>query len=344
MLQTVYNRELGNLVKLVPNETKSGVLDPRAREELADSMANQPAEAPTSMPNIADIRASMGWPDSKDISNNELVIKNHETKYGVGFRTYVNKSLVDSKVPVVFFYHGGGFFGGSLDNVENPARAVADMGDVMVVSVDWALAPENPAPMGLIESYQTLLWVLRDSGFNIDTKNVAVMGDSAGGNLAYALGLIDRAFGTNVITKIVSLYPVTYLGNGPLKTTLHNVDQYDIAEDDKKYLEPYINGFNDSTGLIDFWYMQESNAEVPFLSPILADEQTLKDLPESLLIVGEYDPLRFEGEAIWRKINLAGGTSTYIRYNGMTHAFMDKVGDFEQADDAMAEVAKFLKK
>ncbi|MCW0952815.1 alpha/beta hydrolase [Weissella ceti] len=343
MLETVYNRELGNLVKLVPNESKSGVLDPRAREELIQSMMTEPVEAPTGIPDVEELRASMGWPDSKDISKHELVIENHETKYGVHFRTYVKKTLLDKKVPVVFFYHGGGFFGGSIDNVENPARAVAYLGDVMVVSVDWALAPENPAPMGLIESYQTLLWVLRDGGFKIDTKHVAVMGDSAGGNFAYTLGLVDRAFGTNVITKIVSLYPVTYLGNGPLKTQLHNLAQYDIAEEDKQYLEPYINGFNGSTGLIDFWYMKESNAEMPFLSPIMASEKALKDLPESLLIVGEYDPLRFEGEAMWQKIKLAGGKSTYIRYNGMTHAFMDKVGDFEQADDAIAEVAKFLK-
>lgn len=345
MLKTVFNPEVGSITKLVPNQDKDGVLDPRAREEIVASNKRQPTEEAKNIPLVEQIRASMGWPASKDISTHEIIVEDDKTKYGVAFRTYVKKDLVDKTLPVVFFYHGGGFFGGSIDAVDNPARAVADLADVLVISVDWALAPENPAPMGLIESYQTMLWVLRDSDLRIDKQQVAVMGDSAGGNLAYALSLLDKAFGTNVITKIVSFYPVTYLGHDTnLLSQLHDSSKYDIEPADKELLVQYVQGFEGGTELIDNWYLQESNPEVAFLSPLLADEQVLSQLPSSLMIIGEFDPLRFEGEALWEKIKAAGGDVTYIRYNGMIHAFMDKVGDFEQADDAMQEVANFLKK
>lgn len=336
----------GNIIKLVPNEKYGGVLDPRAREELlASQHDNSTSEETNDIPDIATLRDMMGWPNAKDIATHDLTITNTATDYGVQLRTYVKTALLDKQLPVIFFYHGGGFFGGSLDNVDKPARALADLADVLVVSVDWALAPEHPYPEGFIEAYQTIIWVLNQSGWSIDKHKVTVLGDSAGGGFVYGLGLLDRAFGVNAITKLVAFYPVTYQAHDThFEKWFIDTTRYPVADDDRELLLPYLTGFFGGEALIDQLYIQENDANSIYLSPFLANDRQLAELPESLTIIGEYDPLRFQGEAFVEKVRLSGGQANYVRYNGMTHAFMDKVGDFPQADDALREAASFAAK
>mgnify|MGYP005853090299 CR=1 FL=1 len=190
----------GVVIKLVPDTQTGGVLDPKARAELVAAQTQTVDQQDMTPP---------------DIATHELTIVDTTTAYGVPLRTYVKTRLVDQTLPVIFFYHGGGFFGGSLDNVDKPARALADLGDVRVVSVDWALAPEHPYPEGFLEAYQTIAWTLNQSGWPIDTTRVSVLGDSAGGGFVYSLGLLDRALGVNAITKMIAFYPVTYQAHDP---------------------------------------------------------------------------------------------------------------------------------
>ncbi|MEX0379969.1 alpha/beta hydrolase fold domain-containing protein [Leuconostoc aquikimchii] len=335
----------GTVIKLVPEQTKGGVLDPRAREELLAGQRNINEPAPIIPPDITSLRAMMGWPNAIDIATHPLTVVDTATAYGVKVRTYVKTTLVDEILPVIFFYHGGGFFGGSLNNVDKPARALADLADVLVVSVDWSLAPEHPYPEGFLEAYQTIIWVLNQSGWPIDKRKVSVLGDSAGGGFAYGLGLLDREFGLNVITKLIAFYPVTYQAHDVTFEKLFNdVRRYPVSIADRDLLLPYFNGFFGSSGLIDQLYIQNSDPDSVYISPFLADDKLLAQLPESLTIIDEYDPLRFQGEAFIQKVRLNGGQANYVRYNGMTHAFMDKVGDFAQAEDALREAATFAVK
>lgn len=241
---TQIDRTQGVTIKLVPDTLTGGVLDPQARAELVAAQAQAPQQPTTTSPDIATMRAAMGWPAAKDIATHDLTVVDTTTAYGVPLRTYVKTSLVDQTLPVIFFYHGGGFFGGSLDNVDKPARALADLGDVRVVSVDWALAPEHPYPEGFLEAYQTITWTLNQSGWLIDTTRVSVLGDSAGGGFVYGLGLLDRALGVNAITKMIAFYPVTYQAHDPRLTTwLSDVRRYPIAVADEALLLPYLQVF-----------------------------------------------------------------------------------------------------
>lgn len=345
VFETKIDRTNGTVIKFVPHTQSGGILDPQARAELVVAQEQRATAQAITSPDMATIRAAMGWPAAKDIATHDLTVADTTTAYGVKLRTYVKTSIASQALPVIFFYHGGGFFGGSLDNVDKPARALADFGDVRVVSVDLALAPEHPYPEGFLEAYQTIIWTLNQSGWAIDHERVSVLGDSAGGGFVYGLGLLDRALGVKVITKMIAFYPVTYQAHDPkFIDWLSDVRRYPIAATDHNLLVAYLQGFFGGGDFIDQIYIRKSDANSAYISPLLADTQALAQLPPSLTLIGEYDPLRFQGEAFIQKVRASGGQASYMRYNGMTHAFMDKVGDFPQAEDALREAVQFAVK
>ncbi len=331
-------------MKLVPGLSDEGLLDPEAKKELEDSIQQTDtgdfgSEVSDDV-NVEDIRASMGWKKANHQNQNVLKIENTEFN-NVKVRTYVQEKLIDTELPVILFIHGVGFFGGSLDNVEFPCRTLADLGQVRVISIDYGLAPENPYPQDLIDCYQVLNYIGQHKE-QLHVESITAMGDSAGGNLTYTLSLLDRQLGTNYVDKAVSLYPVTYQGNNQKLRGIFDDPTQIIAKENPTEIKTYINNFNGSNGLISNWYIKDSNSDSMYISPLNAPEELLKKLPKTLFMVGEFDPLRLQGEAFYNKAKLAGCDITYLRYNGMIHAFMDKVGDFPQADDALKEAINFI--
>ncbi|EUJ30160.1 alpha/beta hydrolase [Listeria cornellensis] len=322
-------------VKFVPGLQESGYLDEATKREL------MPKEAPAEQDQVVSIealRASMGWP-SRDISVNPLSIENDVADGNIPVRIY-RKSSLKQAVPAIVFFHGGGFFGGSLDNVEHPCRTLADKGDIVVVSVDYSLAPEKPYPDGLLDSYRAMKWVYRNAEkLGILKEKIAVAGDSAGGNLSIAVSLLDRAFGTNYIGAQVLLYPTVARGidgQGELwdATRLG-------AKADAELVAGYVAGFGGLDFKVDEMYLEnQENTKNPFVSPIYLER--LAELPPTLLAVGEFDPLRLQNEVLVAKLRENGVATEYIQYNGMIHAFIDKIGDAPQAEDVMEETVRFV--
>ena len=342
VLPKVATKDATMYIKNVPGLTESGYLDPQAYKEINQPTPESSAQASSELPPVEVIRASMGWPAATDISEHKIQVENHDFA-GVSVRSYVQAEKAEEILPTVVFYHGGGFFGGSLDNVDLPCRRLADLGAVRVFSVAYALAPEGPYPEGPLDAYRTLVHIHHNhAALKVDTKSISVMGDSAGGNLTYVVSLLDRAFGTNYITHAISLYPVVYQGKDTEKisefTSVTNVQ----ANENQELIHAYIDGFNSSTGLIDAWYIKDADAESWIVSPLNATAEQLEKLPKTLCICGEFDALRIQGEAFYAKAKAAGADITYIRYDGMVHAFMDKVGDYVQADDCLKEAIHFI--
>jgi len=331
-------------MKLVPSLDTEGYLDPKAKEELENSIKQTNTgdfgSAVQSNVTVDDIRKTMGWKAANHTCKNELTITN-TTYGGVNVRVYVQKRLESQKLSTILFMHGGGFFGGSLDNVEYPCQTLADLGKVKVVSVDYGLAPEYPYPQDLIDCYQVLNYLVNNRE-KLNIGDITAMGDSAGGNLTYTLSLLDRQLGTNYLNKAVALYPVTYQGTDKERRAKFDSPEPLIGNENADEIKAYINNFNDSQQMINDWYIKDSDAESMYISPLNASDSLLKKMPKTLFMIGEFDPLRLQGEAFYNKMKLAGGDITYIRYNGMTHAFMDKVGDFSQADDALLEALRFI--
>ncbi|GEL15907.1 alpha/beta hydrolase [Pediococcus cellicola] len=348
LMKKVAVRNADYTMKLVPGMKEEGFFDPKAREEIDASVNNNDTGgfgSNNQNQSLEEIRAGMGWKKANYAPSHELTIKNQTFDTTVPARTYVQTALKDSSLPTIIFEHGGGFFGGSLNNVEFPCQALADYGAVRVVSVDYGLAPEHPYPVGLLDSYRVLRWIYENAdSCGVDSKKITVMGDSAGGTLSYNLATLDCEFGTNYLNKLVALYPVTYGGK---KTELRS--RFDSpeglkAKKDQSLIAQYIRNFNGSSASIDDWYIHGADNENMYLSPLNIPSNVLVNFPKTLFMVGEFDPLRLQGEAFYQKMKLAGGNIQYIRYNGMVHAFMDKVGDFRQANDALQEAIQFVLK
>ncbi|KRN27564.1 lipolytic protein [Lactobacillus selangorensis] len=336
------------LMKPFSADVLEGRLSPQTREVIVS------ATQPNGMNDIFDkvnhaeippeeLRKMMGSSDARHTDRHPLTVADQTIAGDLKVQTYVQTELKNQTLPVILFIHGGGFTGGSLDNIAMACHVLADDGAVKVIAFDYGLAPEHPYPEGLLACYRGLVYLHQHADeFKIDPEQMTMFGDSAGGNLTYTTALLDLAMGTHYLSACVTLYPVTYQGKDPKRR--HYFDDpanLNLTDPDKDKIAQFLTTFN-ANQTIDKWYIKDADPESMYISPLNAPESLLKQLPRTLFMVGEFDPLRLQGEAFYKKVKLAGGDIRYIRYNGMTHAFMDEVGNYPQADDALGEVAKFV--
>lgn len=231
--------------------------------------------------------------------------------------------------PVLVYYHGGGFVLCDLDTHDGTCRSLANGAGVVVLSVDYRLAPEHKFPAGAEDCYAALSWAAANAGeLNGDATRLAVAGDSAGGNLGAVAALMARDRGGPALRFQLLVYPVT---NHDFDTDSYreNADGYFLSAEMMQW----------------FWrhYLAEpAHGAEPYASPLRADDLT--NLPPSLCITAEYDPLRDEGEAYAEKLRDAGNQVTLTRYDGMIHGFFGMDAILDQARHAIAEANEALRK
>lgn len=334
------NHENGveTIVKPIPDTDVTGDLDPRV---LAVIQGYAAAEPETSF-DLASARASMGWPNRDvtmmDITTDHVMVPSADGD--IPARLYRPAST--GPLPAILFFHGGGFFGGTLNTVENPCKLLAEKANALVVSVDYRLAPEHPFPAGLNDCYRALEWVHECADeLGVSRDGIAVAGDSAGGNLATACCLLDRSNETNMINFQALIYPVVNLGSVPTDDYEWTLERYEIKHH-HDLIRGVVMALGDSEDLLNQLYLQ-GKAELtdPLVSPLLADD--VNGLPPALIITAEFDYLRLEGEAYARKLARDGVRTRLIQYRGMDHAFMDKLGDYPQSEDCLTEIANGMK-
>lgn len=326
------------IIKPIPDSDVTGDLDPRVLAVIKGYSASEPK----SSFDLASARANMGWPN-RDVTKTVITTETVNIPSGDGdIPARMYRPNTTETLPAILFFHGGGFFGGTLDTVENPCKRLAEKANALVVSVDYRLAPEHPFPAGLDDCFAAVEWVyLQAEKLNVNRHQIAVAGDSAGGNLATACCLMDRAQGTNWITFQALVYPVVNLGSIPTEDYEWTLDRYEIKHH-HDLIRGVVMALGDSENLLNQIYLQ-GKAELtdPLVSPLFAEDVT--GLPPALIITAEYDYLRLEGEAYARKLARDGVKTRLIQYRGVDHAFMDKLGDYPQAEDCLAEIANGLK-
>jgi acetyl esterase/lipase len=275
--------------------------------------------------NIESIRASMGG-DQRDITTRPIII-NNETIQGfkneLGIRIYSPEG--DSTRPLMMFYHGGGWIGGSLKAVEEYCKGVCDQADCVVISVDYHLAPEHPFPEGLEDSYKAIKWAVANRNrLNIDDKRIIVSGDSAGGNFSAVICLMARERKDFSIWKQILIYPGT-----------------DLVV--KKNAAPAPGEMPVKIGKAFFALYTKRGTDLsqPYISPMYARD--FSNLPEALITVGEKDGLYKSSLIYANKLSDAGNHVKFILYKGANHAFIDDTGNSDQADDFVKEAAAFIK-
>ncbi|WP_078145983.1 alpha/beta hydrolase [Exiguobacterium sp. HVEsp1] len=336
----VVSNHLETIIKLIPGSDRTGDLDPRVFATLTANHSSH--DEPDTTFDLEVARASMGWPNrdqtTTDIKTEYLMIPSEDGDIPV--RLY--RPHHTEAIPAILFFHGGGFFGGTLETVENPCKLLAERANAIVLSVDCRLAPEHPFPAGLNDCYRAFEWVYANATeLNVLRDQIAVAGDSAGGNLATACCLMEQERGEGRICYQALVYPVVNLGSIPTDDFKWALDAYDISHH-HDLIRGVVLALADPDSLLNDLYLQgEVDVTHPLVSPLFADD--VSGLPPTLIVTAEYDYLRLEGEAYARKLARTGVPTRLIQYRGMDHAFMDKLGDYPQADDCMNVIAKGLK-
>jgi acetyl esterase len=236
----------------------------------------------------------------------------------------------DGPLPVVAYFHGGGWVIGDLETHDHWCRAVASGVPAVVVSVDYRLAPETRFPAAAEDCYAATKWVAANArSLNADPARLAVAGDSAGGNLSAAVAQMARDRGGPPIAFQLLLCPVTEYG---FETTSYrdNAEGYLLTK----------------SGMVWFWhhYLAEPTKEGrdPRASPMRA--QSLAGLPPAHVVTAEYDVLRDEGEAYAAKLRQAGVAVTSKRYEGQIHNFFTMAHVLEQGAAASEEICVVLQR
>jgi acetyl esterase/lipase len=235
-------------------------------------------------------------------------------------------------LPVVLYVHGAGWVFGNAHTHDRLVRELAVGAGAAVVFPEYHLSPEVRYPVAIEEAYLTAQWI-RDSGadLRLDPKHVAVAGDSVGGNMTAALTVMAKERGDVTFAAQALLYPVT-----------------DAAFDTDSYHEFAEGYFLRRQAMQWFWDQyttdEAERAEIT-ASPLRATTEQLSGLPKALVITGEADVLRDEGEAYARKLRAAGVDVEATRYGGVIHDFMmlNALRESNGAAAAIAQASAFLR-
>lgn len=230
--------------------------------------------------------------------------------YQVPVRIYRYKKWMTFKnTPVILFLHGGGWVTESVETYNRVCKNLACKTEQLVVSVDYRLAPECRFPTALEDCYAVARELFVNKSLNINSENITLAGDSAGGNLAAALSLLARDRGEFIPKRQILVYPCV------------NCDFSDetiypsIIENGSDYLLTRKN-------LVDYVEMYkgcDEDLKNPYFAPILAKD--FSNQPKTLIVTAEFDPLRDEGEAYGVKLREAGNEVEIHRIPDALHGF-----------------------
>jgi acetyl esterase len=230
--------------------------------------------------------------------------------------------------PCLVFFHGGGWVIGDLDSHDVVCRKLADEGQLIVISVDYRLAPEHKFPAAVDDAITATKWVaINAAQLGVDASRLMVGGDSAGGNLAAVVAISARDGNGPAISGQVLIYPatdfaMTHPSHSEPETSIlltHSVIKW--------FRDHYLNGSAD----VHDWRA----------SPVRAG--TLIGLPPAYVLTAGGDPLRDEGDEYAQRLKEAGVPVTYRHFPGQFHGFFTMGKLLQQANVAASEIATWLK-
>ena len=233
----------------------------------------------------------------------------------------------DRPFPIVLYFRGGGFVIASLDAYDATPRAMAGKTGAIVVSADYAMAPEHKFPAPHDDAFAAYRWVLETAAsFGGDPTRIAVMGESAGGNLATNVAIDARDHGLTSPLAQILVYPLA----------VNNLVQ--PPEMENTNAEPL-------TISMLWWFMDKLLADrgdikSPLLNLLRAD---LRDLPPATIINAGIDPLESDGGKLARRLRDAGNRVVNVVYPGVTHEFFGMAQVVKAAAEAQALAAAHLR-
>jgi acetyl esterase/lipase len=230
--------------------------------------------------------------------------------------------------PCLVFFHGGGWVIGDLDTHDVACRKLADEGQLIVISVDYRLAPEHKFPSAVEDAIAATAWVASCAKeLGIDASRLLVGGDSAGGNLAAVVAIAARDGNGPAIAGQVLIYPSTDIA---MTHPSHSEPETSILLT-HSVIKWFCNHYLNSAADIHDWRASPSRAS------------TLIGLPPAYVLTAGADPLRDEGDEYARRLMQAGVAVTYRTFPGQFHGFFTMGRLLQQANVAAQEIGAWLR-
>ena len=231
--------------------------------------------------------------------------------------------------PLVVYYHGGGWVIADINVYDATPRAIADQAGAIVISAEYRHAPEHKFPSAHDDAFAAYKWALANAkSLGGDPKKVAVMGESAGGNMAAAVSMMAREQKVQMPIYQALVYPVGQCGRYDSKSYNENAMAKPL---NKAMMEYFCKNY----------VSKPEDQDNPHLSIVKAKD--LKGLPAATVITDEIDPLMSEGKQYADMLKDAGVKVEYKNYDGVTHEFFGMGTVVDKAKDAEAKVASDLR-
>lgn len=266
----------------------------------------------------------------KDAANPQVITKEIQVDGAAGSipaRVYIPAGGI-KPMPVVVYYHGGGFVIADNDTYDATPRSLADQTKSIFISVEYRKAPENKFPAAHEDAFAAYKWTIKNAAsFDGDPKRVAVAGESAGGNLALNVAIRARDEKIQIPSHELIVYPVagSYMGTSSYKENAN-----------AKPLNREMMGW-----FMDQYLNDPKEKNDTRINLLMANFQSLNP---ATIITAQIDPLRSEGKELADKMKSQGVDVTYKNYKGVTHEFFGMAPVLKEAREAQNLASKGLTK
>ena len=232
----------------------------------------------------------------------------------------------EGSLPLVVYFHGGGWTIGDLQTHDGLCRAIANRSGCAVLAVDYRMGPEHRFPAAVEDAWAVTTWAAEHADeLGVDGRRQAVAGDSAGGNLAAVVSIMARDAGGPAIGQQVLIYPATDMRRD-WPSFHENGEGYFLTVRDMEWFEDkYVRSPADR----DDWRFSPAAADLTGVAP-------------AFVLTAEYDPLRDQGEAYGEQLQAAGVPVRVVRYPGMIHGFVG-MEVLDGAKQAVADIGTELR-
>lgn len=318
------NKKMATLMKFMPKSMMKMDASPKSIKRLRE-MFNGIKSIRVTSPQIEVLKQTI-----KGLDNNDIPIQ-----------IYLPIERKE-KMPVLYYIHGGGFFAGHMGVVDELVKMIVEKFNIVAVSIDYRLAPENPYPKGHEDCYEGLRWVYENiTKYGGDIQNIFVAGDSAGGNLTQYCTTKDLENNTHMIKGQLLLYPTVNMCGEDDEYSHWSLERYQMHTSQKKVIEASLSlmgGDNGMTNLLGD-ILGTTDTRNIYLSPYIMNH---KGLPPTFMTVGEHDFLCIECLAYAKKLVDAKVETEVVLYKGMGHAYGDNIGVYPQSEDCAIEMGQFI--
>lgn len=243
-------------------------------------------------------------------------------------RLYRPANAPEGLLPGLMYMHGGAFMMASIEAVEPQSKIIATESDIVVVSIDYALAPENKFPKAHHDAIDAFDWLVENAtSLGIDPERLGVGGDSAGGNLAIVVS-DERARANKSMPKAQLLYyPFTDAEH-------HRYDSYELFADGFGLSKPFIE-------LATIEIVEDlKDLEHRWLTPLR--KLDFKTQPKTIVATAGFDPIRDQGIIFAEQLEKNGIEVQYFHYPSLNHGFLETSGVIDDSQDACFTTARLI--